>query len=50
LKAKEDQGGFVRNPLSLLNFSTRDLATCILRFAFEEMGKEQHLPIGENSQ
>lgn len=38
-QAKENQGGFVRQPLGLLNFSASDLAVCILRFAFEEMEK-----------
>lgn len=35
-EAKENQGGFVKEPLNY-NWSAQDLATCILRFAFKEI-------------
>lgn len=41
-RAKEDQGGYIRGPLQFYNWSAQDLATCILRFAFEEMENERH--------
>ena len=39
-KAKEDQGDFITGPLQFYNWSAQDLASCILRFAFEEMKDE----------
>lgn len=36
-KAKEDQGGYVNGPLKFYDWSAQDLATCILRFAFERI-------------
>lgn len=41
-KAKEDQGGYVKGPLQMYNWSFQDLATCILRFLFEEMENDSN--------
>jgi len=35
-KAKEDCGDFVKGPLTMYNWSSQDLAACILRLLYEE--------------
>jgi hypothetical protein len=42
-KAKEDQGGYINKPLRFYNWSAQDLATCILRFVFEQMAKDKNI-------